>query len=674
MSFVRDHPAVSLFAAAVLMVAAANVAWAFRYPPLAGDSNAYHLPRAYYWLQLAAARHFPTSDFRMTEMPPNPSFVFLWILSLTKGFRGLHLPQASAALAVAVAVAGLSRLAGFGRGAALFAGAMTLTFPMVLVQMASAQTDLLAAATGLCALYFGLRSVRSGPSEGPDAILFSVAVGLGLGTKLTLLFLLPGLGCALLIVALASGNGAWRRLGRLAAAATIGFALFGAYNYVLNVLDFGRPVASRTGWQLVYANRPAWQYDRLGSAFRYLDQMLDEPGLGTDGGLLSRLQDRAFGAAGRLLGVNAHFGTEWGGARASRFAVSEEESGFGPAGFLAVLCAPFCLLAVAWAAARGGRPTGRAVEAAVLVAGLGWPAAFLVANQPWSSSHVRYLLCFVPILSAVVFPRVVGRSPFGRLLPAVLAALSLFMATAVTRSGPGGLRRGAWRDPHFDSSLREEVITSLVTTLPASFPAGATLGVAPEFNDVVFHLFRSLPAFRFVPVGEEQIPALLQSGGIQGAVVGQFRNELGQAITRWGIPVPRNVVVTADPVQFFRQHPVQYGLTFEDGRKALLPIGKPKAWPDGPFVFRLAAGPVQALGGAVDLVLPVDRDLTARDAIAASCYGLDLRVQPAGRELRLSIPESTARTGRLWLELLLTRASGSEEMTFRGQARLEREL
>ena len=171
---------------------------------------------------------------------------------------------------------------------------------------------------------------------------------------------------------------------------------------------------------------------------------------------------------------------------------------------------------------------------------------------------------------------------------------------------------------------------------------------------------------------EEQIPALLRAGGIQGAVVGQFRNEIGQAITRPGIPLPRNVVVTADPARFFRQHPVQYGLTFEGGQKAQLPIGKPKAWPDGSFLFRLAAAPVQALGGPVDLVLPVDRDLTARDGIAASCYGLGLRVQPAGRELRLSIPESTARTGRLWLELFLTRASGSAGMTFRGQARLER--
>jgi len=671
MGFVRDRPAVSLFAAAILLLGAANMAWAFRYPPLAGDSNAYHLPRAYYWLQLATARHFPTSDFRMTEMPPNPSFVFLWILSLTKGFRGLHLPQASAAFAVAIAVVGVSRLAGFGRGAALFAGAMTLTFPMVLVQMASAQTDLLAAATGLCALYFGLKSLWPGPTEGSDAILFGVAVGLGLGTKLTLLFLLPGLGCGLLLVALVSGNGAWRRLGRLVAAATIGFALFGAYNYVLNVLDFGRPVASRTGWELVYAPRPAWQYDRVGNAFRYFDQILDEPGLGTDGSLLPRLQDRAFRVAGRILQVNVDFGTEGATVRAARFAPTEEESGFGPAGFLVVLAAPVCLLAAAWAVARGGCPTGRAIEAAVLVTGFGWPAAFLVANQPWSSSHVRYFLCFVPILSAVVFPRLVGRSSFRRLLPAVLAALSLFVAAAVIRAGPGGVRRGAWRDQNFGAALKEEVITSLVGSLPASFPAGATLGVASEFNDVVFHLFRSLPAFRFVPVAEEQIPALLRAGRIEGALVGQFRNERGQAITRPGIPLPRNVLVTADPTGFFREHPVQYGLSFEGGQKADLPIGEAKTWAEGSSHFRLAAGPIQALGSNVDLVLPVDRDLTSRDGIAASCSGLGLRVQAAGQELRLSIPESTARTEHLWLDVLLTRASGSAGITVRGHARLE---
>ena len=84
--FVKGHRGASLFAGIVGVLSVVNLAFPFLYPILNGDANAYHLPRAYYWTTLGTARHFPAADFRMNEMPPDPSFVYAWILSLSGSF------------------------------------------------------------------------------------------------------------------------------------------------------------------------------------------------------------------------------------------------------------------------------------------------------------------------------------------------------------------------------------------------------------------------------------------------------------------------------------------------------------------------------------------------------------------------------------------------------------
>lgn len=197
-AFLRESPGIALFAAAVGLLAAANLVFPFLYPPLNGDANAYHLPRAYYWIQLASARHFPTVDIRMNEMPPNASFTFAWILALSGGFSGLHVPQWTAGLALAAATAALARLAGAARAVAVFTGVLVLTWPLTILQMGSSQTDLLVAASGACAVFFGVRATLSSRKERfGDLAYFGLAFGLAAGTKLTFVFLLPALAIAL---------------------------------------------------------------------------------------------------------------------------------------------------------------------------------------------------------------------------------------------------------------------------------------------------------------------------------------------------------------------------------------------------------------------------------------------------------------------------------------------
>jgi hypothetical protein len=310
------------------------------------------------------------------------------------------------------------------------------------------------------------------------------------------------------------------------------------------------------------------------------------------------------------------------------------------------------------------------VRCLLVVTALGWFVGFVFSGQPWVAEVIRYFLMFIPLLVAALIAQ--GRQTQWGTAAAVLAAgVSLVADFAVTFQGPGGVRQGAYRAPGFAKRVSEEVIASLAETLPAEFPDGARIGIVSEYNDVVFHLFRSVPRISFVPVREIDVPDLLRSGRIDGAVIGQFRNEAGQGWTLPGIPVPRNMLVVPDPSRFFRAHPSQYGfeMGLREGRTAArIPLGREKRWESGTFHLRLPAELASALGGPLELVLPADRDLSVADTIEAHCHGVRAGVGVQGRALRVKIPTACANVDRVLMDLVLARGPQAWPISFRGDA------
>lgn len=648
-----------LFGGAVLGLAALNAVWAFGTPPSNGDANSYHLPRAYYWLQLGTARHFPTSDFRLVEFPPNPSFVCAWLMALGGG-GGFHLPQATAGLALALAVSGLARSTGASRRAAAFSGLVTLTFPLLILEMGSPQTDVLAAATGAASIFFGLRAVRSDSRS--DLAGFGLAFGVALGTKLTLFFLLPGLALALVVTALVEDRTrAPRRLVRAGAAAVAGFVALGAYNYVLNLAELGNPIASVRARAVALGGRSVPELaTRTTNFLRYGYQILDWPGLARgEGSLLPRLQRRAFEAIARAAGSDLTRGVAFAPVSKSRWLPDEDRSGFGPAGFGVVMVAPI-LAFVTWRRFRRGG--SREALTAVLLVGIGlsWLAGFVLLNQAWTPQKIRYFLTFVPLLCAPVLP-IVYEVALLR-VPAML--VSLAVAGAVTFLGPYGVRRPGPRDPAEGKRLMEDVISSHVERLPRLFPPGARIGIVSEFNDVLFHLFRSLPRYRFVPVAEEEIPALLASGRLDAALVGQFRNEAGQLVTKPGFLLPRNVVASRDAAAVALRLPEPFGVRFLPrgaDRVALLLEQAPRSFGGDPFLVRLGTGIARAVDADVRLVLPLLRPSPA-ERVSARCAGAEVPARLAPEALVIDIPGACLSIAAPYADFVLSAWGGSVDL------------
>ena len=200
-------------------------------PPNNWDSMSYHLPRAAEWLQRARVEYVPDPPTeRINALQPGSELEILWTLAFLGRDTAAALPQLLAEVASLVGVYAIARRIGFGRPDSVFASLLAGTLTQVALQSVTTQNDLLAASFVVAAAALVLGRSRA------EVVLAGLALALALGTKLTAAYAIPVL-LGLAIAALPR-----RRFAECAAAAAAAFVLVGAYGYVLNLVETGRPL------------------------------------------------------------------------------------------------------------------------------------------------------------------------------------------------------------------------------------------------------------------------------------------------------------------------------------------------------------------------------------------------------------------------------------------------
>jgi 4-amino-4-deoxy-L-arabinose transferase-like glycosyltransferase len=199
---VRAHP----WSSALVALAAIALAWrlliAYTFPPYTWDGLAYHLTAVAGWLQDerigANQLHIYASTF-----PMNGELVGAWLTLFHKTDTWVDAFQMPFAIIGAIAVAGLARVAGAGKPAAVAAACLFVLSPIVQTQATAEYVDLFVAALFLASLYLLLRAMRPESWSVVYLVLAGCAAGLAVGGKPTgplfLLALLVSLGAGLLI-------------------------------------------------------------------------------------------------------------------------------------------------------------------------------------------------------------------------------------------------------------------------------------------------------------------------------------------------------------------------------------------------------------------------------------------------------------------------------------------
>ncbi|MGD9702358.1 MAG: ArnT family glycosyltransferase [Acidimicrobiia bacterium] len=208
-----------------------------------------YLPRVGYWMQQGDLSPFPTSTYNSVQVsyPVNAQLPILRSIVLSGSDRYVGLEQWAASAIGAVGIFSLSRALGARRVAAIFCGGTWLLVPTVGAQSGLALTDLVSVSCLVTALAFGY--VGWTEQRWSMLVLSSIAIGLGLGTKQTLIFVAPGLAAVLIGVLLVEWSRRRTWLLWAAVSAPV-IALIGCVDYVRNWSYFGHPLGEPESFEL----------------------------------------------------------------------------------------------------------------------------------------------------------------------------------------------------------------------------------------------------------------------------------------------------------------------------------------------------------------------------------------------------------------------------------------
>ncbi len=206
-------------------------------PPNNQDAMVYRLTRVMFWLQFDSFYPFEIIKSHITSYPQNHEIAMMWTILMNGTDQLTGFVQWMSATMTGVAIYGITQLIGGTRRQALMAVFLWATLPMVMLQASSTQNDHVVTAfsiIGIYGLYLGIRE-----SNRPALLLSGLAIGMGIGTKLTIAFLLPGLALAALLIWLKEPRRLFAPMVRWAIYSIIGFLLFGLYSYAVNILAYG---------------------------------------------------------------------------------------------------------------------------------------------------------------------------------------------------------------------------------------------------------------------------------------------------------------------------------------------------------------------------------------------------------------------------------------------------
>jgi len=310
-------------------------------PPNNNDSLSTHLSRIGYWLQHGSLRPWETFNTKQVFYPVNAALQVFWTVLMWGTDRLAGLVQWAGGLATIVTVFGMTRLMNWSRAQSAFAALIWGSFPVILLQSTTTQLDLVASAVFLPGLYYLMLAIKTGRRSA--FVLAGLSLGLALGSKQTLLFLLPGLALFLLLQ-----WGYWKKnpsqLAVYAASAAVFFVLLSSEIYIVNWAHFGHPlgpphiVGSSMGELSGGDVLPSLKYNIPRLAYQFIDFS----------GMPRQIADPAYqvkAEAGQKLAELTGFSLEAPEALAAthRFnyaratLLSEDESWFGVLGFLLLL-------------------------------------------------------------------------------------------------------------------------------------------------------------------------------------------------------------------------------------------------------------------------------------------------------------------------------------------------
>jgi len=530
---VARDPIAASFVAVAAIALAYELLLALGVPPTNWDSLTYHLARVAAWKQHDGIFWIPNAPTaRMNEFQPLAEQEILFLFVATGTTVVYALPQYVAELAILAAVYGASRRLGFGARGSACGAALLASFSLIALEATTAQNDLVSASFSIVAacLLLGGGSL--------EAVLAGLAVGLGIGAKLTTALVLP----VLVWLAWSAGR---RNLGLALGGGALGLAAAGVWGFVLNLVHTGNPLGHGQG-RVENTVSPS-----LLGTVRTVAHLVDRL---ADVSVLPHWSIAAFAVAGVVAGVvtTVRSRRTTGRRRAALLAgavalpllapalvlamlhipagnppfigrqANEDDAGFGPLGTLALIAAPLAT----FVAVRRRDPRQLALALAL--------PSYLVLLALYAKYNIwitRFLI--VPAaLTAPLFARMfVNRLATAALL--VVASVTVGLTLAHDASKPLGGKLGRPWELTQSEALREfpaeptgRWVAASLTAYDRLVPPNACVGAVLDPDEPSYLLWG--PSLR------HHIVFLSSLGALQGA----YASGLGYVVIDTGANAP----------------------------------------------------------------------------------------------------------------------------------------
>jgi len=180
-------------------------------PPCNYDVQSYHLPRQIYWLMQGSVQHFDATYPYQNSHPVLTEFLGLNLLLLSGGDAWHNLTQFFFFIAACGVVTLITKSIGGGARAQALSVLFIALVPVAFFEASNAKNDIVASCFILIPLLIGLRIWnREIKSTVPLLLLATLASGLAMATKGTVVAYLPASALLILIACVRSGE--WKSL------------------------------------------------------------------------------------------------------------------------------------------------------------------------------------------------------------------------------------------------------------------------------------------------------------------------------------------------------------------------------------------------------------------------------------------------------------------------------
>lgn len=234
-----SHPALLIFILGSCIFLLVNAWLILKVPPNTSDSLSTHLARVIHWIQNDSFNPWDAKIPWQVIYPFNTQIQYLKIILFTSSDKLVGFVQYAAALISFLAVYRLGLFLSASRSRSFFVALIWLTFPEIILQSTSTQNDLVLACFFTCTVLFLFIGIKH--RSWTYLLLSALFFGIALGTKQTILFLLPGFAMAILFIIIKYKKPVIRLLFGWGVASLAFFFIFGAYIYIQNTIHFGSP-------------------------------------------------------------------------------------------------------------------------------------------------------------------------------------------------------------------------------------------------------------------------------------------------------------------------------------------------------------------------------------------------------------------------------------------------